>query len=113
MNFENSVKTETVKGLTGEGTINKSGTETLKLDGSSSEFKGTLNINEGTLSFEKLFNTDKFIQGTTNIASDGTLELNLGRDMTLSSKIEGTGTIKNQEMPICSLLAIIQRLKGI
>ena len=94
LNFENSVKTETVKGLTGEGTINKSGTETLKLDGSSSEFKGTLNINEGTLSFEKLFNTDKFIQGTTNIASDGTLELNLGRDMTLSSKIEGTGTIK-------------------
>ena len=112
LNFENSVKTETVKGLSGEGTINKSGTETLKLDGSSSEFKGTLNINEGTLTFEKLFNTDKFIQGTTNIASDGTLELNLGRDMTLSSKIEGTGTIKKSGNADLSISGDYSAFKG-
>ena len=64
--FVNSVKEDTIKDLSGEGTFTKEGSENLVLTGDNSGFSGNVNINEGTLSFNDLY--DKFFgSGQINI----------------------------------------------
>ena len=112
VHFENSVSDAKFSGLSGKGDFVKSGTQNLTIDGSSAEFAGTLTIDEGKLTFEKLFNTDSYISGKTQINKDGELELSLSRDFTLTSKIEGDGKISKSGNGILTLSGDNSSFKG-
>ena len=112
VHFENSISGAKFSGLSGKGDFVKSGTQNLTIDGSSSEFAGTLTIDEGKLTFEKLFNTDSYISGKTQINKDGELEFSLSRDFTLTSKIEGDGKISKSGNGILTLTGDNSSFKG-
>ena len=112
VHFENSISGAKFLGLSGKGDFVKSGTQNLTIDGSSSEFAGTLTIDEGKLTFEKLFNTDSYISGKTQINKDGELEFSLSRDFTLTSKIEGDGKISKSGNGILTLTGDNSSFKG-
>ena len=112
VHFENSNSGAKFLGLSGKGDFVKSGTQNLTIDGSSSEFAGTLTIDEGKLTFEKLFNTDSYISGKTQINKDGELEFSLSRDFTLTSKIEGDGKISKSGNGILTLTGDNSSFKG-
>ena len=70
--------------LTGTGTLQKAGTNTLTLNGNSTGFTGTVDVSNGTLA---LGSANALGNGTTNVGASGTLELN-GQTLTV-----GTGGI--------------------
>lgn len=76
--------------FSGNGTLNKNGSNDMTLTGDNSNFTGTANINSGSV----IFNSDntKYISGTTNINQNGTLVVNADNNASLS-KINGTGTV--------------------
>ncbi|MGN0031387.1 MAG: autotransporter-associated beta strand repeat-containing protein [Candidatus Gastranaerophilaceae bacterium] len=67
LNYTTTLADE-IKDISGDGTLNKFGTEDLKLTSDNSGFKGTANINEGSLTYFEN-NSDKFFdpQATINI----------------------------------------------
>ena len=88
---------DTISGkITGNGTFNKLGIQSLTLTGDNSGFVGAANINSGTMIFEKSDENAKFFNGETNIAQNAVLEFNLSVEDTLSSILKGEGTFKKQ-----------------
>ena len=84
---------DTVAGsFSGNGTLNKNGAFDAAISGNNSSFKGTTNINEGSITFNKQANSDKFFGGKTNIASPGTLNINSNGNLSLSN-IENDGNV--------------------
>jgi len=85
--------TEAIQNVSGDaGTLTKTGLGTLNLNGSNSEFKGTVNLNEGSIVYKATDNTVSYFGGTTNIKKDAVL--NYIADYTSQlNKVTGTGIV--------------------
>lgn len=78
--------------FSGNGTLDKAGSNKLVLSGDNSQFTGTANIKEGEVEFTSSSSSDRYLNGTTNISEDGILTLNTGVN-TAVSNLRGNGTV--------------------
>lgn len=87
---DKSVNLQNVSG-TSSSTINKYGVGTIALAGDNSSFAGTLNIDNGKVTFNNN-GTNKYIDGSTTIGVNGTLDYtaNIISELT---KVSGTGNV--------------------
>ena len=77
--------------ISGSGTIQKYGENTLIFSGDNSRFTGQTNIHEGTIYFEKNENT-AYLGGKTTINENGTLIYNTTTADTINGTVNGSGT---------------------
>ena len=77
--------------VSGDGTIEKYGENTLVFSGDNSNFTGQTNINEGTVYFEKT-DESKYLGGETTINENGTLIYNTTSQDTINGTVNGSGT---------------------
>ncbi len=92
LNFNNST-TENMNGLLGAGVLNKYGEGILNLNKVNQSFTGTINIEEGTVSYNKTDAADSFVTGTVNLKEDTTLNLNINVQDSVNAVITGIGQI--------------------
>ncbi|WKT00388.1 autotransporter domain-containing protein [Gallibacterium salpingitidis] len=76
------------------GMMNKTGAGTLVLTADNSNFKGTININAGTLQAGDGGTTGTFGSGNITIANGATAAVNRSNEYTLVNKITGAGTLQ-------------------
>lgn len=87
-----------VSNLTGEGTLNKDGSNTLEMSGDNKDFTGQVNINEGEIYYTTGSDTDSFVNASEiNFAQDTKLTVDTNGysdsfDGSLKSVEEGNGT---------------------
>ena len=88
---------ETMNGVKGTGDFNKNGTGTLILAGDNQGYTGTLNLNQGEISYVKTDSAQSFVKGAVNLAENTELTFNLTEDETISGNIistqDGFGTV--------------------
>ena len=77
--------------ISGSGTLQKYGANTLILSGNNSLFTGQTNLHEGTIYFEKT-ETSNYLGGQTTINENGTLIYNTTTEDTINGTINGSGT---------------------
>lgn len=85
---------DTINGLktTGavqSGALNKYGTGTAILKGDNSAFNGIASVNQGKLSFNKAFGSDKFVNGEVLVKNGAELNFDMDADGQTSGKISG------------------------
>ena len=89
----NTTLSDTTAGtFSGTGTIEKNGTYDLSFSGNNTNFTGTANINEGSLTFNADSEDDRYFRGQTNIGDNSTLVINNSVGTTLSN-FTGNGTL--------------------
>ena len=86
-------ETTTLKNLSGEGSLNKTGTGSAILNGDNSQFSGNLDISNGSVSYTN--NTgNAYISGNTNINANGILNYTTNQDTNDElTKISGNGKL--------------------
>ena len=80
-------------GIAGDGTLNKTGEEELKLSGNNKDFKGNLVVNQGTLNFTQTSDKDSYISGTTAIANAADVVINTDFSDITTGAFQGSGEI--------------------
>lgn len=75
--------------ISGSGTLQKYGANTLILSGNNSLFTGQTNLHEGTIYFEKT-ETSNYLGGQTTINENGTLIYNTTTEDTINGTINGS-----------------------
>ena len=90
--------------------INKTGSGNFELTGDNSDYDGILNVNEGTLSFNKT-NTTSYINGTTTVQYGAGLNYTTTVDDSLSN-ISGQGVLNKLGDADLELIGDASGLKG-
>ena len=80
-------------GIAGDGTLNKTGEEELKLSGNNKDFTGNLVVNQGTLNFTQTSDKDSYISGTTAIANAADVVINTDFSDITTGAFQGSGEI--------------------
>ncbi len=80
-------------GIAGDGTLNKTGDEELKLSGNNKDFTGNLVVNQGTLNFTQTSDKDSYISGTTAIANAADVVINADFSDITTGAFQGSGEI--------------------
>lgn len=80
-------------GIAGDGILNKTGGEELKLSGNNKDFTGNLVVNQGTLNFTQTSDKDSYISGTTAIANAADVVINTDFSDITTGAFQGSGEI--------------------
>ena len=80
-------------GIAGDGILNKTGAEELKLSGNNKDFTGNLVVNQGTLNFTQTSDKDSYISGTTVIANAADAVINADYSDVTTGSFQGSGAI--------------------
>ena len=80
-------------GIAGDGTLNKTGEEELKLSGNNKDFTGNLVVNQGTLNFTQTSDKDSYISGTTAIANAADVVINTDFSDITTGAFQGSGEL--------------------
>lgn len=80
-------------GIAGDGILNKTGGEELKLSGNNKDFTGNLVVNQGTLNFTQTSDKDSYISGTTAIANAADVVINADFSDITTGAFQGSGEI--------------------
>ena len=80
-------------GIAGDGILNKTGAEELKLSGNNKDFTGNLVVNQGTLNFTQTSDKDSYISGTTAIANAADVVINTDFSDITTGAFQGSGEI--------------------
>lgn len=91
VNVSNLNPGEDENGQTGSGKVIKEGAGTLNLGGQNAEFEGTIDIDAGSVTFNKTDSTS-YITGTTDIAAGAVLNYNTAVSDSIKN-VTGSGTL--------------------
>lgn len=84
---------DNINTLSSNGTLNKYGSGNLNLTKDNTNFTGTVNIEDGKITYNKTTDDDKFVTGTVNVGADTELNFNIEKSDTVNATINGVGTI--------------------
>ena len=92
-NTASAGKNSISSGIAGDGILNKTGGEELKLSGNNKDFTGNLVVNQGTLNFTQTSDKDSYISGTTAIANAADVVINTDFSDITTGAFQGSGEI--------------------
>ena len=92
-NTASAGKNSISSGIAGDGILNKTGGEELKLSGNNKDFTGNLVVNQGTLNFTQTSDKDSYISGTTAIANAADVVINTDFSDITAGAFQGSGEI--------------------
>lgn len=81
-------------GIAGSGSLVKTGSGSLNLTGTNSNFDGSTTINQGSIIYNAINNSDSYLGGTTNLAGENTklvLDIDENVENQIVSNLSGVG----------------------